>query len=68
VLRARPGVNNVQPVLSCVPRRFNRPGVGIAGTAHRLGAASWGTTIPLTLTPDIKRPNSGNALFVFTLP
>ena len=33
-----------------------------------VGAASWGTAIPLTLTPDIKRPNSGNALFVFTLP
>jgi alcohol dehydrogenase (cytochrome c) len=33
-----------------------------------VGAASWGTTIPLMLTPDIKRPNTGNALFVFALP
>jgi alcohol dehydrogenase (cytochrome c) len=32
------------------------------------GAASWGTTIPILLTPDIKRPSSGNALFVFALP
>jgi alcohol dehydrogenase (cytochrome c) len=32
------------------------------------GAASWGTTLPLLLTPDIKRPSSGNALFVFALP
>jgi alcohol dehydrogenase (cytochrome c) len=32
------------------------------------GAASWGTTIPIELTPDIKRPGSGNALFVFALP
>jgi alcohol dehydrogenase (cytochrome c) len=33
-----------------------------------VGAASWGTMIPLMLTPDIKRPNTGNALFVFALP
>jgi alcohol dehydrogenase (cytochrome c) len=32
------------------------------------GAASWGTTLPILLTPDIKRPSSGNALFVFALP
>jgi alcohol dehydrogenase (cytochrome c) len=32
------------------------------------GAASWGTTLPLLLTPEIKRPSSGNALFVFALP
>jgi alcohol dehydrogenase (cytochrome c) len=32
-----------------------------------VGAASWGTTIPLMLTPDVKRPNTGNALFVFAL-
>jgi len=32
------------------------------------GAASWGTTIPIELAPDIKRPSSGNALFVFALP
>jgi alcohol dehydrogenase (cytochrome c) len=33
-----------------------------------VGAASWGTTIPLVLAPDIKRPGNGNALFVFALP
>ena len=33
-----------------------------------IGAASWGTTIPLVLTPDVKRPSAGNALFVFALP
>jgi alcohol dehydrogenase (cytochrome c) len=33
-----------------------------------VGAASWGTTIPLTLVPEIKRPGGGNALFVFALP
>ncbi len=32
-----------------------------------VGAASWGTAIPLMLTPDVKRPNTGNALFVFAL-
>ena len=32
------------------------------------GAASWGTTIPIELSPEIKRPSSGNALFVFALP
>ena len=33
-----------------------------------VGAASWGTAIPLMLTPDVKRPNTGNAVFVFALP
>jgi alcohol dehydrogenase (cytochrome c) len=33
-----------------------------------VGAASWGTTVPILLAPDIKRPNTGNALFVFALP
>jgi alcohol dehydrogenase (cytochrome c) len=33
-----------------------------------VGAASWGTTIPLLLAPEIKRPSSGNALFVYALP
>jgi len=33
-----------------------------------VGSASWGTTIPLLLTPEIKRPGTGNALFVFALP
>jgi alcohol dehydrogenase (cytochrome c) len=32
-----------------------------------IGAASWGTSIPLVLTPDVKRPSAGNALFVFAL-
>lgn len=31
------------------------------------GGGSW-TTIPLTLTPEKKRPNTGNGLFVFALP
>jgi alcohol dehydrogenase (cytochrome c) len=33
-----------------------------------VGAASWGTAIPIALIPEIKRPNTGNALFVFALP
>ena len=33
-----------------------------------VGAASWGTDIPLKLTPELKRPNSGNAIMVFALP
>lgn len=31
------------------------------------GAGSW-ATIPLTLAPEKRRPNTGNALFVFALP
>ena len=31
------------------------------------GSGSWGT-IPLTLTPEKHRPNTGNAVFVFALP
>jgi len=33
-----------------------------------VGAASWANSIPLSLTPEIKRPSSGNALMVFALP
>jgi alcohol dehydrogenase (cytochrome c) len=34
-----------------------------------VGAASWGTGIPIALTPEIQRPSGGgNALFVFALP
>jgi alcohol dehydrogenase (cytochrome c) len=33
-----------------------------------IGAASWGTTIPIVMAPDIKRPSGGSALFVFALP
>jgi alcohol dehydrogenase (cytochrome c) len=33
-----------------------------------IGAASWGTTIPIVMAPDIKRPSGGNAMFVFALP
>jgi alcohol dehydrogenase (cytochrome c) len=33
-----------------------------------IGAASWGTSIPIVLAPEIKRPSSGNAIFVFALP
>jgi alcohol dehydrogenase (cytochrome c) len=33
-----------------------------------VGAASWGTDIPIKLTPELKRPNSGNAIMVFALP
>jgi alcohol dehydrogenase (cytochrome c) len=33
-----------------------------------IGAASWGTSIPIVLAPEIKRPSGGNALFVFALP
>ena len=33
-----------------------------------VGAASWGTAIPQLLTPELKRPLSGNAIMVFALP
>jgi alcohol dehydrogenase (cytochrome c) len=33
-----------------------------------IGAASWGTTIPIVMAPEIKRPSGGSALFVFALP
>ena len=33
-----------------------------------VGAASWGTAIPLLLSPEIKRPTGGNAILVFALP
>jgi len=33
-----------------------------------VGAASWGTAIPLLLSPELKRPTSGNAIMVFALP
>jgi alcohol dehydrogenase (cytochrome c) len=33
-----------------------------------IGAASWGTTIPITMAPEIKRPSGGSAVFVFALP
>jgi alcohol dehydrogenase (cytochrome c) len=33
-----------------------------------IGAASWGTTIPIVMAPEIKRPSGGNAIFVFELP
>jgi len=32
------------------------------------GGGSWSTLIPSELAPEIRRPNSGNALFVFALP
>jgi alcohol dehydrogenase (cytochrome c) len=32
------------------------------------GSASWGTSVPLALTPEIQRPPTSNALFVFALP
>ena len=32
-----------------------------------IGGGSW-TTIPLELTPEARRPNAGNGLFVFALP
>jgi alcohol dehydrogenase (cytochrome c) len=32
------------------------------------GGGSWSTLIPAELAPEIKRPNSGNAMFVFALP
>jgi alcohol dehydrogenase (cytochrome c) len=32
-----------------------------------IGGGSWTTLIPLELAPEIHRPNSGNALFVFAL-
>ena len=33
-----------------------------------IGGGSWSTLIPPELAPEIRRPNSGNALFVFALP
>jgi alcohol dehydrogenase (cytochrome c) len=33
-----------------------------------VGGGSWSTTIPAQLTPEIKTPNTGNALYVFALP
>jgi len=32
------------------------------------GGGSWSTLIPTELAPEIRRPNSGNGLFVFALP
>ncbi len=32
-----------------------------------IGAASWGTGIPIELAPEIKRPSGGSAVFVFAL-
>jgi alcohol dehydrogenase (cytochrome c) len=32
------------------------------------GSASWGSSVPLALTPEIQRPATSNALFVFALP
>ena len=32
------------------------------------GSGSWATTIPALLTPEKRRPQGGNALFVFALP
>ena len=32
------------------------------------GGGSWGTSIPGQLTPEKRRPSSGNAVFVFALP
>ncbi len=32
------------------------------------GGGSWSTLIPTGLAPEIRRPNSGNSLFVFALP
>jgi alcohol dehydrogenase (cytochrome c) len=33
-----------------------------------VGGGSWSTTIPAQLTPELKTPNTGNALYVFALP
>ena len=33
-----------------------------------IGGASWSTTIPRDLAPNFKRPNHGNAIYVFALP
>jgi len=33
-----------------------------------VNSLSWGSTIPLALSPEIKRPNSGNAIVVYALP
>ena len=36
--------------------------------SREIGVASWGTSIPIVLAPNIKRPSGGNAIFVFALP
>ena len=36
--------------------------------SREIGVASWDTSIPIVLAPDIKRPSGGNAIFVFALP
>lgn len=33
-----------------------------------IGGASWSTRVPADLLPEVKRPDHGNALFVFRLP
>jgi hypothetical protein len=33
-----------------------------------VGALSWGAAIPIALSPDVKRPNTGNAIVVYALP
>ncbi len=33
-----------------------------------VGAQGWANSIPRALTPEIKRPSAGNAVFVYTLP
>jgi alcohol dehydrogenase (cytochrome c) len=33
-----------------------------------VGGGSWSTTMPAQLTPEIKTPAAGNALYVFALP
>ncbi len=33
-----------------------------------VGGASWSTSVPRDLVPDIKRPNHGNSFYVFALP
>jgi alcohol dehydrogenase (cytochrome c) len=33
-----------------------------------VGGASWSTSVPEELTPEVKRPTTGNALMVFALP
>ena len=32
------------------------------------GGGSWATLIPRELIPEIRRPNHGNSIYVFTLP
>ncbi|AEM42871.1 pyrroloquinoline quinone-dependent dehydrogenase [Ketogulonicigenium vulgare] len=33
-----------------------------------VGGASWSTSLPITLLPEIRRPSTGNGLLVFALP